>query len=68
MWQHKEGLVEGFTRRYEVERLVWFEQHESTESAITRDKQLKKWNRSWKIELIESINPHWNDLYSEIVQ
>ena len=68
MWQRKEGLVEGFTRRYEVERLVWFEQHESAESAITREKQLKKWNRSWKIELIESINPHWNDLYSEIVQ
>jgi len=68
VWQHKEGLVEGFTKRYEVKRLVWFEQHESAESAITREKQLKKWNRSWKIELIESINPYWNDLYSEIVQ
>ena len=65
-WQHKEGVVEGFTKEYDVKRLVWYEQHGNAEGAITREKQLKKWNRAWKIRLIEEANPYWNDLYGEI--
>ena len=63
IWQHKEGLVQGFTKEYGVHKLMWYEMHESAESAITREKQVKKWNRSWKIKLIEEMNPYWNDLY-----
>jgi putative endonuclease len=59
---HRSGVVAGFTRRYAVERLVYFELHESMEAAIQREKQLKKWNRLWKIELIEQSNPEWRDL------
>ncbi len=66
-WQHKEKLVDGFTKTYEVEKLVWFEKHENAESAITREKRIKKWNREWKVRLIEETNPYWNDLYSSIV-
>ena len=66
VWQHKGALVEGFTKRYRVHRLVWFEAHASMDSAITREKTLKKWNRAWKIELIEKTNPTWADLYDEI--
>ena len=66
VWQHKGDLVEGFTKRYRVHRLVWFEAHASMDSAITREKGLKKWNRTWKIELIEKTNPTWADLYDEI--
>jgi len=65
-WQHKEEAVEGFTKEYGAKRLVWYEQHGNVESAITREKQLKKWNRAWKIRLIEEANPYWNDLYGEI--
>ena len=64
--QHKNGLVEGFTDRYDVHRLVWYEVHESMEEAISREKALKKWNRAWKIALIEKANPTWKDLYNEI--
>ena len=64
VWQHKEGLADGFTKKYEISSLVWYEQHDSAESAITREKQIKKWNRMWKIRLIEATNPYWNDLYS----
>ena len=60
-------MVEGFTKRYNVHRLVWYEMHESMESAITREKQLKNWKRKWKLELIENNNPKWLDLYSKIV-
>ena len=67
VWQHKEKLVDGFTKTYEVEKLVWFEKHENAESAITREKRIKKWNREWKVRLIEETNPYWNDLYSSIV-
>jgi putative endonuclease len=63
IWEHKEGLVEGFTKAYGVQKLVWFESHDSAESAITREKRIKKWNRAWKIRLIEEQNPYWNDLY-----
>jgi putative endonuclease len=66
VWQHKEGLAEGFTKRYGPKVLVWYEQHETAESAITREKQIKKWYRAWKTELIEARNPYWNDLYREI--
>ena len=63
VWEHKEGLVPGFTSEYGVHKSVWYEQHESAESAMTREKRIKKWNREWKIKLIEETNPYWNDLY-----
>ncbi|MBU4311255.1 MAG: GIY-YIG nuclease family protein [Candidatus Omnitrophica bacterium] len=66
VYEHKQGLVEGFTKKYNVNRLVFFEETNDVESAITREKRLKKWNRKWKIELIEKDNPEWKDLYSEI--
>jgi putative endonuclease len=66
VWQHKESLVDGFTKEYGVKQLVWFEQHENAESAIQREKQIKKWNREWKVRMIEAQNPYWNDLYSDI--
>ena len=68
IWQHKNKVFEDFTADYGVDRLIWFEQHTSAESAITREKLLKKWNRSWKIELIEKTNPRWQDLYDSITQ
>jgi len=67
VWQHREGVVPGFTRTYHVKHLVWFEPHDTAESAITREKQLKRWNRMWKVELIERDNPYWNDLYPTIM-
>lgn len=60
--QHRNGLIEGFTSDYGVKRLVWFETHETMESAILREKRIKKWNRQWKINLIEDANPDWDDL------
>jgi putative endonuclease len=66
-WEHKNDLVEGFTRRYGVHRLVYFELHEDMISAIRREKQMKKWNRTWKLQLIERQNPRWNDLWQEII-
>lgn len=66
VWQHREGLADGFTSKYGVHRLVWFEQHDEMESAILREKQIKKWNRAWKLDLIEKINPDWRDLWPEI--
>ena len=66
VWHHKQDLVEGFTSKYRVKMLVYFEPHETAESAITREKQLKKWERAWKIRLIEECNPEWRDLYSTI--
>jgi len=67
IWQHREGLAEGFTKKYNVKTLVWYEQHATMESAITREKALKKWNRAWKLDLIEKTNPQWRDLWSEII-
>ncbi len=61
-WLHKEKLVDGFTRKYKVDRLVYFEIHETMLSAITREKQMKAWQRRWKINTIEKDNPEWNDL------
>jgi putative endonuclease len=60
--QHREGLIEGFTKDYGVRRLVWFEPHATMEHAITREKRIKKWNRAWKIRLIVEANPDWRDL------
>ncbi len=67
VWEHKNDLVEGFTKRYNVHRLVWYELHESMESAIKREKSMKEWKRVWKLELIESTNSNWQDLYHKIV-
>jgi putative endonuclease len=67
VWQHKEAQVDGFTKRYGLKSLVWYEQHEDVQQAILREKQIKKWDRMWKIELIESINLEWSDLYATII-
>jgi putative endonuclease len=67
VYEHKNKLVDSFTCRYRVDKLVWFEQGDSIESAIAREKQLKAWKRAWKIDLIEKSNPYWNDLYASIV-
>jgi putative endonuclease len=67
VWQHKEGLADGFTKRYEVKKLVWYEVHTDIMEAIRREKQIKKWERRWKMELIEGDNPYWHDLYAAIV-
>ena len=64
--QHREGLIPGFTRRYGIRRLVWFEIYETMEAAILREKQLKKWNRAWKVRLIDEGNPSWRDLWPDI--
>ena len=63
IWEHKNKKVDGFTKKYNVDKLVYFEQTENVMSALEREKQLKKWNRSWKIKLIENKNPKWQDLY-----
>ena len=67
IWEHKNNMVPGFTKRYSVHHLVWYELHESLESAIQREKRLKEWKRIWKVELIGRTNPDWLDLYHEIV-
>ena len=67
VWEHKNDFTESFTKRYQVHDLVWYEVHESMESAIGREKALKKWNRAWKIRLIEEGNPAWSDLYEQIL-
>jgi putative endonuclease len=64
--QHRGGLVQGFARKYGVKMLVWFEQHPTMHSAITREKRIKKWNRAWKLELIEAANPEWRDLAEDL--
>lgn len=65
-WQHRDHLVDGFSKKYAVTNLVWYEIHDAMEAAIVREKQLKKWNRAWKIALIEKMNPYWSDLWPEI--
>jgi len=67
VWQHKNDLVDGFTRRYGVHALVWYEVHETMENAITLEKTIKEWKRQWKIDLIEAMNPDWRDLYEDIL-
>ena len=67
VWQHKSRLVEGFTKRYIVHILVWYEGHATMESAIAHEKTMKGWKRAWKLALIAESNPQWNDLYEELV-
>jgi len=67
VWQHKNAFVDGFSKKYHVHVLVWFEPHQGMESAILREKRIKKWKRAWKVELIEEGNPGWRDLYGEII-
>ena len=66
VWQHKNNVVEGFTKKYETHQLVWYEPHGNMESALSREKALKKWNRIWKLRLIEQFNPDWQDLYEQL--
>jgi putative endonuclease len=66
-WEHKNDLFDGFTKKYGVHQLVYYELHDNMVSAITREKQLKKWYRAWKLELIEQVNPDWKDLFQAIV-
>jgi putative endonuclease len=66
VWEHKATAVPGFTEKYDVDHLVWFEQHDMLERALLREKQMKGWRRSWKIRLLEKDNPHWVDLYSTL--
>jgi len=67
IYEHKNDLLKGFTKKYSVHTLVYFEQTNDIESAIKREKQLKKWNRKWKLELIEKDNPNWIDLYKDLI-
>jgi putative endonuclease len=67
IWQHREGLLPGFTKRYGVKTLVWVEEHDSRESVFLRERQMKKWNRGWKIRLIEKDNPGWRDLWDQLL-
>ncbi len=68
VWEHRSKAVEGFTRTYDVDKLVYYEMYNSVEDAIARETGLKRWKRQWKIELIENENSDWRDLYDEIVQ
>jgi putative endonuclease len=66
VWEHREKVRPGFTDTYGVTRLVWYEVHDTRETAFQRERQMKKWNRLWKIELIEQMNPGWHDLYDTL--
>ncbi len=66
-WQHREGQVEGFTKRYGLKRLVFVERHEEIQLAIQREKTMKHWPRAWKVRLIRSVNPDWSDLYDTLL-
>jgi putative endonuclease len=68
VWEHKSGVVPGFTKKYGVKLLVWYEVHETRESAFIRERQLKKWNRAWKLKLIEDLNRQWRDLTEDILR
>lgn len=67
VYQHKTGAAESFTKQYRIDRLVWFEIHESPLSMVTRERRLKEWHRQWKIDLIEKENPIWRDLYADLL-
>ncbi len=67
IWEHKNNFVEGFTKKYGVHTLVWYELHETMESAIRREKAIKNWKRAWKITMIEEMNPKWRDLYPDLL-
>jgi len=66
LWERRNGLIPGFTKKYGVKVLVWYELHGTRESAFQRERQLKKWNRAWKLRLIEEMNPQWRDLADEV--
>ena len=66
IWQHKNNMVDGFTKKYHVTLLVYFEVHRLAEEALKREKQIKKWKRTWKLKLIEERNPNWDDLYKMV--
>ena len=66
VWEHKNGVADGFTKKYGIKTLVYYEVFDDPEQAIRREKRLKKWNRSWKIKVIEEMNPDWDDLYETI--
>ncbi|MBX9918120.1 MAG: GIY-YIG nuclease family protein [Nitrosomonas sp.] len=67
VWEHKHDLADGFTKKYQVHQLVWYELHETMDSAISREKAMKNWKRVWKISRIETVNPDWQDLYSSLL-
>ena len=67
VYEHKNGVFDGFSKKYNIKNLVYYEVYEDIDEAIKREKQLKKWNRAWKIELIEEFNKSWKDLYDEII-
>jgi putative endonuclease len=67
VYEHRNGLADGFTKKYKIRHLVYFERHEDMNAAISREKQIKKWNRAWKLELIEMNNPEWKNLYEDII-
>jgi len=67
IWEHKNKVIQGFTQKYSVDKLVYFEQYRDPENAIKREKRLKRYNRQWKLELVEKENPEWRDLYTELV-
>jgi putative endonuclease len=66
VWKHRNGVIPGFTKQYGVKMLVWYEIHDTRAAALTRERQMKKWNRAWKLQLIERMNPGWRDLYDEL--
>ena len=67
VWEHKNNVVDGFTRKYAVHSLVWYEIHDSMDSAIQKEKTIKNWKRAWKIKVIVEMNPQWNDLYPDLL-
>ncbi len=67
IWEHKNDLAHGFTKRYKVHNLVWYELHGNMDTAIEREKNIKEWKRAWKVKLIKKENPNWNDLYNSIL-
>lgn len=68
VWEHKNGVTDGFTNQYDIKNLVYYEVFDDPERAIKREKRLKKWNRTWKMRVIEEMNPDWDDLYEKICQ
>jgi putative endonuclease len=67
IWEHKNNLADGFTKRYGIHNLVWFELYDTLDSAFTREKNIKEWKRAWNLKLIEKDNPDWRDLYTDLI-
>ena len=66
VWEHRSKAVKGFTQHFGLDRLVWYEVHEDPYEAITREKRIKNWNRDWKVNLVQRVNPHWDDLFERL--